>query len=54
MYYGDLVALLIASFGVGVVAYYADTGDKKMSVLSRVLLSMIVFLWVGFGLLWIN
>jgi hypothetical protein len=54
MYYGDLVALVIASFGVGVVAYYTDSNDKKMSILSRVLLSMIVFLWVGFGLLWIN
>ena len=53
MLYADVLALVILSFGVGVVAYYADD-SKGMSILTRVLLSMVVLLWVGFGLIWIN
>jgi len=52
MYYGDLLALLIATFGVGVVVYYADD-SKVMRIVTRVLLTTIIFLWAGFGLLWL-
>jgi hypothetical protein len=53
MLVSDLVALLIATFGVGVVIYYAKD-EPRMRILTRVLISMIVFLWVGFGILWIG
>jgi len=52
MYYGDLLALLIATFGVGLVVFYTDE-SKPMRIISRLLMSLIVFLWVGFGLLWL-
>jgi hypothetical protein len=54
---GDFLALLIATFGVGVVAYYAKSMknyEPHMGVLVKVLISMIIFLWVGFGVLWIG
>ena len=60
MYYGDLLALVIATLGTGLVLYYAecskaDYGESKgMKVVTRVLLSIIVFLWIGFGLLWLS
>jgi hypothetical protein len=60
MYYGDLLALVIATLGTGVVLYYAecskdDCGKSKgMKIVTRVLLSTIVFLWIGFGLLWLS
>ena len=49
--YGDLVALLIATFGVGVVVYYSRE-EERLQVFVRVLITMIIFLWVGAGLLW--
>lgn len=49
--YGDLVALLIATFGVGMVTYYSR-GEARMEIFVRVLITMIIFLWVGAGLLW--
>ena len=54
---GDFLALLIATFGVGVVVYYAKSVidyEPRMGILVKVLISMIVFLWVGFGILWIG
>jgi hypothetical protein len=53
MYYGDLLALLIATFGVGAVIYYAKE-EPRMRIVTRILISVIIFLWVGFGLLWLN
>jgi len=54
---GDFLALLIATFGVGAVVYYAKSVtnyEPRMGILVKVLISMIVFLWVGFGILWIG
>jgi hypothetical protein len=54
---GDFLALLIATFGVGVVVYYAKSVtdyEPRMGILVKVLILMIVFLWVGFGILWIG
>ncbi len=53
MYYGDLLALIIATFGAGVVVYYADD-RKEMRIVTRILVSVVLFLWVGFGLLWMR
>ena len=53
MYYGDVIGLLIATFGTGVVIYYAKD-EPRMRIVTRVLISVIIFLWVGFGLLWLN
>lgn len=50
---GDLLALLIATFGVGAVVYYAKD-EPRLGVLVKVLVSMILFLCVGFGILWIG
>jgi len=52
MYYGDLLALIIATLGVGAVVYYA--GDRKeMRIVTKILISVIIFLWAGFGFLWL-
>jgi hypothetical protein len=53
MYYGDVIGLLIATFGTGVVFYYAKE-EPRMRIVTRILISVIIFLWVGFGLLWLN
>ena len=53
MLVSDLVALLIATFAVGVVIYYAKD-EPRMRILTRVLISMIIFLWAGVGLLWLS
>jgi hypothetical protein len=50
---GDFLALLIATFGVGAVVYYAKE-EPRLRILTKVLISMIIFLWVGFGILWIG
>jgi hypothetical protein len=53
MYYGDVIGLLIATFGTGVVFYYAKD-EPRMRIVTRILISVIIFLWVGFGLLWLS
>ncbi len=53
MYYGDLLALIIVTFGTGVVVYYA-ADRKEMRIVTRILVSVVLFLWVGFGLLWMR
>lgn len=48
---GDFLALLIATFGVAMVLFYAKD-EPRMRIFTRVLVTMIIFLWVGAGLLW--
>lgn len=50
---GDFLALLIATFGVAVVVFYAKD-EPRMGVFTKILMSMILFLWVGFGLIWLS
>ena len=50
---GDFLALLIATFGAGVVTYYAKD-EPRMRIITRILITVVIFLWVGFGLLWLS
>ena len=48
---GDFLALLIATFGVAVTVFYAKD-EPRMRIFTKVLVSMIIFLWAGAFLLW--